>query len=138
MSEREHPTVVCGLRWTGPHWNEAREGDVYDHQCFRAAGHGSKRRCMCMCGSMLGVRPGVQDRPMTHLQPAEHMALTVARAQAGRGDAVPPNTAAMLVLTIDRLVVEAEELAIARIVAENPGIDPDKVRASRAKDQAGG
>jgi hypothetical protein len=37
------------------------------------------------------------------LRPAESMALTVARAQSERGDDVPPNTAAVLVMTIDRL-----------------------------------
>jgi len=72
---------------------------------------------------------------MRHLEPVESMVLSVARQQVGRGDAVPPNTASVLVLTIDRLVAELEELAIARIVAEHPGVDPDKVRATRAADQ---
>lgn len=37
------------------------------------------------------------------LLPAENMALTVARAQVERGDEVPPNTTAMLVMILDRL-----------------------------------
>lgn len=37
------------------------------------------------------------------LLPAESMALTVARAQTERGEAVPPNTATVLVLALNRL-----------------------------------
>lgn len=37
------------------------------------------------------------------LHPAENMALTVARGQVSRGESVPPNTATMLVLALDRL-----------------------------------
>lgn len=38
-----------------------------------------------------------------HLQPAEKMAVTVATAQTRRGESVPPNTATVLLMTIDRL-----------------------------------
>ena len=44
------------------------------------------------------------------LLPAENMALTVARSQSGRGDHVPPNTAAVLILTIDRLIEDNDRL----------------------------
>ena len=37
------------------------------------------------------------------LLPAEKMVLTVAKAQASRGDSVPPNTAMMLIMAIERL-----------------------------------
>ena len=37
------------------------------------------------------------------LEPAECMALTIALAQIERGDEVPPNTTAVLVLALDRL-----------------------------------
>lgn len=39
----------------------------------------------------------------TNLYPAESIALTVARAQTERGEAVPRNTATMLVMALDRL-----------------------------------
>lgn len=44
------------------------------------------------------------------LTPAESMVLTVARSQSGRGDAVPPNTAAVLVMTVDRLAEDNDRL----------------------------
>lgn len=37
------------------------------------------------------------------LLPVESMALTIAKAQSDRGDSVPPNTAAILIMTIQRL-----------------------------------
>ena len=40
---------------------------------------------------------------MTALLPAEALALSVAKAQLARGENPPPNTTAMLALTIDRL-----------------------------------
>ncbi len=43
------------------------------------------------------------DHRHEQLLPAEKLALTVASAQADRGDSVPPNTATALLLTIDRL-----------------------------------
>jgi len=43
------------------------------------------------------------ERYQALLEPAEKLALTVASAQAGRGDSVPPNTAAVLVVATERL-----------------------------------
>lgn len=42
------------------------------------------------------------------LLPAEKMALTVALAQVNRGDEVPPNTTAVLVFALDRIVKESD------------------------------
>ena len=42
------------------------------------------------------------------LLPAEKMALTIASAQVRRGDAVPPNTATMLVMALERLTASTE------------------------------
>lgn len=44
------------------------------------------------------------------LFPAEKMALTVAVAQVGRGDEVPPNTTAALVFALKRLASVGEEM----------------------------
>jgi len=63
------------------------------------------------------------------LTPAESMVLTVARSQSGRGDAVPPNTAAVLVMTVDRLAAYnvwlretmADEDGIALAIVANDG-----------------
>lgn len=41
---------------------------------------------------------------------AENMVITIAKAQAGRGDTVPPNTAMALVITAERLGGRATEL----------------------------
>jgi hypothetical protein len=38
------------------------------------------------------------------LSPAENIALTVAKAQVSRGDAVTPHIAVVLVMALDRLV----------------------------------
>lgn len=43
------------------------------------------------------------ERYLTYLEPAERLALDVASAQAKRGDSVPPNTATMLIIAIERL-----------------------------------
>lgn len=45
---------------------------------------------------------------MADLLPAESIALTVARAHAERGDPIPPNTAVMLVMALDRLTGHAD------------------------------
>lgn len=41
---------------------------------------------------------------MSNLEPAEHMALTVAQAQLKRGENPPLNVTAVLVLAIERLL----------------------------------
>lgn len=43
------------------------------------------------------------ERYLTLLEPAEKLALDVATAQVKREDSVPPNTAAMLIIAIERL-----------------------------------
>jgi hypothetical protein len=43
------------------------------------------------------------ERYQAYLDPAEKMAMTVATAQVRRGDSVPPNTAAMLIIAVERL-----------------------------------
>jgi hypothetical protein len=45
----------------------------------------------------------VSGNEVTILQPEEQLALVIARNQAARGVQVGPNTAAVLVATIDRL-----------------------------------
>jgi hypothetical protein len=45
------------------------------------------------------------------LEPAESMALTVAAAQAGRGDPVPPNTAYAVIVPLRRITDLAADLA---------------------------
>jgi len=53
---------------------------------------------------MSGERsPKCSEYPLEQMQPAEKLAYTVANAQAERGDNVPPNTAAALLLTIRRM-----------------------------------
>jgi hypothetical protein len=42
------------------------------------------------------------------LLPAESIALTIARAKIARGDEVPPNTTAMLVMALDRITGKSD------------------------------
>lgn len=43
------------------------------------------------------------SHPLAQLLPAERMVYTVAKAQAERGDSVPPNTVTVLLLAIQRM-----------------------------------
>jgi hypothetical protein len=52
------------------------------------------------------------DQRLAKLQPAESMAFTVARAQARRGEDISPNVAAVLVMTLERLVLGQDWLAM--------------------------
>jgi hypothetical protein len=62
--------------------------------CWKRIAHESQ-----LSGSM--IIEALQER--AELLPAENTAFTAARALAGRGDSVAPNTAMALVLTIERL-----------------------------------
>ena len=57
MSAAEHKVPPCGLSWTAPRWSHPLAGNV-DHECFRAAGHGSQQACICTCGTILAALGG--------------------------------------------------------------------------------
>jgi len=73
----------------------------------------------------------MSDKRPGGLEADEMLAWTVARGQASRGDPVPPNTAAVVILTVERLAAEAGRLAaeVERLTAGGGGAVSARLRA---------